>query len=355
MRFHGTHSLKYGRQPVLSDEQEDRIKTSLQLCAEWGFPLKSNDVRGVVQQYLNKLGVTERRFKDNLPGLDWFKSFMKRHPELTIKLAENTKRVRAGLSYEMIQEYFQHLEQSIANTPPFNIINYDETNFADDPGFVKVVTKRGAKHTHRTIDSSKSSTTVMFAIAADGILLPPYVVYKAKHSYEGWTQGGIEGSRYNRSVSGWFDSELFEDWFKSKIYGMSKHFQVDRAMQLFEEAQQKGLVLSTNTYNNLLRVVNFLKEGYDMRWNFILNLLTDMSNAGLRPNLGTLNSILHALSTMGGGRIAKENVLKTLREFKEIGIEPSLASWYYVLITYCKEHGPTPMKEYERNTETVDD
>ena len=55
----------------------------------------------------------------------------------------------------------------------------------------------------------------MFAIAADGTLLPPYVVYKAKHSYEGWTEGGIEGSRYNRSMSGWFDSELFEDWFKT--------------------------------------------------------------------------------------------------------------------------------------------
>ncbi|KAJ8952793.1 hypothetical protein NQ318_008110 [Aromia moschata] len=145
-RFHGTHSLKYGRQPVLSEEQEDRIKTSLQLCAEWGFPLKSNDVRGVVQQYLNKLGVTERRFKDNIPGLDWFKSFMKRHQELTIKLAENTKRVRAELSYEMIQEYFQHLEQSIANIPLFNIIIYDETNFADDPGSVKVVTN-GALNT----------------------------------------------------------------------------------------------------------------------------------------------------------------------------------------------------------------
>lgn len=57
----------------------------------------------------------------------------------------------------------------------------------------------------------------MFAIAADGTLLPPYVVYKAKHSYEGWTEGGIEGARYNRSMSGWFDSELFEDWFKTII------------------------------------------------------------------------------------------------------------------------------------------
>lgn len=43
----------------------------------------------------------------------------------------------------------------------------------------------------------------MFAIAADGIRLPPYVVYKAKHTYASWT----EGTQYNRLMSGLFDTE----------------------------------------------------------------------------------------------------------------------------------------------------
>ncbi|KAJ8967954.1 hypothetical protein NQ317_003544 [Molorchus minor] len=195
-RFHGKHPLKYGRQQVFGGAEEQRIKNTFEICAEWGFPLRSTDIRIIMQNYLNKLGKTETRFKENLPGIDWFKSFMKRHPQLTIKLAENTKRVRAGLK-----------------CTPSTVVNYDETNFADDPGSVKVVTKKGAKHTYRTIDTSKSSTTVMFAIAGDGTMLPPYVVYKAKHMYEGWTEGGLDGTRYNRSISGWFDSELFENWF----------------------------------------------------------------------------------------------------------------------------------------------
>ncbi|KAJ8928158.1 hypothetical protein NQ314_019305 [Rhamnusium bicolor] len=156
----------------------------------------------------------------------------------------------------------------------------------------------------------------------------------------------------------WKDGNLAEEIFISIenptaatysaiIQGMSKYFQVERAWQLFEEAQQKGLVLSTNTYNSLLRVVNFLKESYDMRWSLVVNLLTDMNKAGLKPNLGTLNSVLYALSTMGGGKDAKEVVLQILREFKDIGIEPSLASWYYVLITYCKERGPTSTILYD--------
>ncbi|KAJ8952784.1 hypothetical protein NQ318_008101, partial [Aromia moschata] len=308
-RFHGTQSLKYGRQPVLSDEQEDRIKTSLQLCAEWRFPLKSNDVRGVVQQYLNKLGVTERRFKDNLPGLDWFKSFMKRHPELTIKLAENTKRVRAGL----IQEYFQHLEQSIANIPPFNIINYDETNFADDPGSVKVVTKRGAKHTHRTIDSSKSSTTVMFAIAADGTLLPPYVVYKAKHSYEGWTQGGIEGSRYNRSVSGLFDSELFEDWF------------ITIAIPYFRRLNGPKVLIGDNLNSHITNSV--IEECENNEIKFVLlppnstHLLQPLYVAYFRPLKACWRNILEKWKIKHRGVVPKTEFPRLLKETIEtVGI-----------------------------------
>ncbi|KAG5898592.1 hypothetical protein JTB14_016603 [Gonioctena quinquepunctata] len=129
--------------------------------------------------------------------------------------------------------------------------------------------------------------------------------------------------------------------YSAMIQGMCKYFNVDRASQLFEESQQKGLVLHTNTFNSLISVVNFLKESYEMRWAFIVNMLVDMNKAGIQPNLGTLNSILYSLSTMGSGKNTKDSVLKVLREFKDMGIEPSLGSWYFVLITFCKERGPT--------------
>ncbi|KAG5871538.1 hypothetical protein JTB14_023962 [Gonioctena quinquepunctata] len=53
----------------------------------------------------------------------------------------------------------------------------------------------------------------MFAVLASGKLLPPYIVYKAKYSYPDWIEGGPEGARYNRTKSGWFDSDVFEGWF----------------------------------------------------------------------------------------------------------------------------------------------
>lgn len=73
--------------------------------------------------------------------------------------------------------------------------------------------RRGSKRASRIIDSSKSSTSIMFAVSGDGVMLPPYVVYKATNLYPEWIQNGPDGTMYNRSASGWFDSLLFEEWF----------------------------------------------------------------------------------------------------------------------------------------------
>lgn len=53
----------------------------------------------------------------------------------------------------------------------------------------------------------------MFAAAANGTLLPPYVCYKSKELYSTWREYGPIGCRFNRTPSGWFTAEVFCDWF----------------------------------------------------------------------------------------------------------------------------------------------
>ncbi|KAL1491584.1 hypothetical protein ABEB36_012159 [Hypothenemus hampei] len=149
----------------------------------------------------------------------------------------------------------------------------------------------------------------------------------------------------------WKDGSLAEEIFNSIenpnaetysaiIQGMAKFNQAARAYHLFEEAQNKGLILNVDSYNAIIKVINFLKEAYDMRWTFVINLLEQMKATGLKPNLETLNSVLYTLSNMGGSKIVKDFAVKTLREFKNLGIEPSLGTWYYLLIIFCKDRGP---------------
>lgn len=60
----------------------------------------------------NKSGKQKKRFPDNLPGIEWFKSFMLRR--LTIKLSENIKRTRALVTYEVMK--YRVLDTTISTT-----------------------------------------------------------------------------------------------------------------------------------------------------------------------------------------------------------------------------------------------
>ncbi|KAK4883101.1 hypothetical protein RN001_006420 [Aquatica leii] len=166
---------------------------------------------------------------------------------------------------------------------------------------------------------------------------------------ERWFKQSFKGKERQRKT--WKDGDLAEEIFISFdnpneeaysaiIQGMAKYGQVDRSWQLFEEALSKNLLLSVDAYNSIIGVANFLKEAYDLRWTFVLDMLSMMAQAKVKPNLRTLNNVLKTLSTMGTSKIVKENALKTLAEFRAMNIEPSLASWYYILITFCKERGP---------------
>lgn len=125
---------------------------------------------------------------------------------------QNIKISRAAISPEVINEYFDNLEVELKDVPAGNIVNYDETNLSDDPGRKKVITRRGCKYPERVMNSTKSSVSVMFAAAGDGNMLSPYVVYKALHLYQSWTENGPKNSPYNRTKSGWFDAFCFQDW-----------------------------------------------------------------------------------------------------------------------------------------------
>ena len=215
----GKKMKKQGGQTVLSPGEENILVERLVLCASWGYPMDSYDLRLIVKGYLDRRGVDEKRFKVNMPGVDWAESFLIRHKDsLRERICQNIKRARAAVSRITINSYFDNLAESLDGIPPSNIVNYDETNVTDDPGRKKVITKRGTKYPERIMNTSKASTSLMYAAAADGTLLAPYVVYKAVNLYDTWTLGGPKGSRYNRSKSGWFDLQSFSDWFTTTAF-----------------------------------------------------------------------------------------------------------------------------------------
>lgn len=103
---------------------------------------------------------------------------------------------------------------------------------------------------------------------------------------------------------------------------------------------EKQLLLDTETYNAIISNVNFLKENADQRWDMCKELLRQMKQQQLKPNLATMNSLLKCISTFGNHKLARNSALQVLAEFKNLGISPSLGTYYYVLIIFCRERGP---------------
>lgn len=80
-----------------------------------------------------------------------------------MRMSQNIKRNRAANSNDLIQNYFNELNNSIKDVQICNILNYDETSLADDPGRKKILTKRGTKYPERVMNHSKSAVSIMMA------------------------------------------------------------------------------------------------------------------------------------------------------------------------------------------------
>lgn len=201
-KLHNLHLNQPGGSTVLTISQETDLCETIRIAGEWGYPLTPTAIKNLVKEYLDHNKVTSK-FVNNTPGQDWLSSFLKRNKStLASRWSQNIKRNRAKISHEIITTYFDNLEVTLDDVPPDNIINYDETNFTDDPESKKVVVRRGQKHVENVLDHSKTSYSVMFAGSATGKILPAYVVYAALHLYPTWTLGGPKGCRYNRTKSG---------------------------------------------------------------------------------------------------------------------------------------------------------
>ena len=110
--------------------------------SEFGFPVGAFELRCIMKGYSDKQGLMIPQFKNDIPGNDWVRSFLKKHKDLTVRLSSNIKHKRAEVCSIMIVEYFIYITKELKNLSPENIWNYDKTNLDDDPCKKMIITKR---------------------------------------------------------------------------------------------------------------------------------------------------------------------------------------------------------------------
>ncbi|XP_044733272.1 tigger transposable element-derived protein 6-like [Chrysoperla carnea] len=205
---------------VFTDENEKELEKYILVASTIYFGLSPKDIRKIAYELAiaNKLKIPKSWQTKNLAGPDWFTSFMKRHPILSIRTPEATSLARAtNFNLHNVTNFFDKLELVIKrhSFQPQDIWNMDETGVTTVQKPNKIVARKGLKQIG-AITSAERGTLVTLATAVSGVgnAVPPFFIFPRVHFKEHFIRDGPIGCKGGSNPSGWMTEELFVVFLK---------------------------------------------------------------------------------------------------------------------------------------------
>lgn len=114
----GLHSKAPGKPPIFTTEEESTFVKCIIDMSNFGFPVDVFDLRCIISADLQRIGRTVKEFVSNFPGTEWTRSFLKRHPQLTVRFAANIKKTRAAIDENTLTNFINNLKVTLEGVPP---------------------------------------------------------------------------------------------------------------------------------------------------------------------------------------------------------------------------------------------
>uniref|UniRef100_A0A3Q3W9G0 Small ribosomal subunit protein mS39 n=1 Tax=Mola mola TaxID=94237 RepID=A0A3Q3W9G0_MOLML len=127
--------------------------------------------------------------------------------------------------------------------------------------------------------------------------------------------------------------------YSALIRGMVMHGATAKAFSLYTDLLNNRMTADVHIFNALISAAPDVRDKYNERWDLISELLNQMSQQKVRPNLLTFNSVLKALKRCGS--LARSQALQTLSEMKALGIGDCVMSHSLVSLSAASGHGNT--------------
>jgi hypothetical protein len=206
-------SRKRGAAPVLADAEEQQLVQYLISMQNLGFPLTISQLK------LKVAMITQGRdtpFTNGIPGPGWLRSFRRRHPELSLRLAQglDSKRARS-LSAVNVNSFYENLSclYDAHNYSPSHIWNCDETGVqAGRNGGAYVLAKTGTRSVHQVVPDEWEWLTVLTCINAAGESIPNFYIFRGKRFRRNYIQFCEQGATMAMSSKAWMTAFLFSAW-----------------------------------------------------------------------------------------------------------------------------------------------
>ncbi|XP_061141685.1 small ribosomal subunit protein mS39 [Syngnathus typhle] len=122
--------------------------------------------------------------------------------------------------------------------------------------------------------------------------------------------------------------------YSALIRGMVKHGAYAKAFSMYTDLLNNRLTADVYIFNALILAVPEVRDKYIERWDLITEILKQMSQQKVQPNLLTFNSVLKVLRRCGS--LARSLALQTLSEMRALRIAPSLATFDHFLAIFYK-------------------
>lgn len=210
------YSSLYTVNQVFTTEQEDLLQGYIIKCSKMNYGLNYIQIRQIAFEYSDKLGCCPEKWKvKGIAGLEWMKSYMKRHPRLSLRKPENTSMARATSFTKKNIEEFQHNLKELLEKFKFvgdRIFNLDETGVTTTVQAPHVVAETGVKQVGQVVSAERGQLLTMCAIvSASGNTLPPVFVFPRARMHAELMANSPEGSigLANSPTSGWMTTNLF--------------------------------------------------------------------------------------------------------------------------------------------------
>ena len=234
-----------GRDPFLSEKDEESLVKWCKVCLKRGVPAHKNDLLNTVQRMMRD-SKQENPFTDDRPGKAWFAAFLKRHTCLSIRVPERVSKARSRVTEPFIRQWFSSLKENIQElnhmdifNDPTRIYNSDESCIQLCPKSGKVIGLRGWKNIYEISPGpEKSNLTFLGTFCADGTIVKPSIVYPYQRLPKDIADKVPTGFHVLLSDSGWMRTDTFEDFIENAF----DHYLVEKN-QLFCSLMAIGRIL----------------------------------------------------------------------------------------------------------------
>jgi len=156
------------------------------------------------------------------------------------------------------------LEPYIAQIPPKNIYNFDETGFQLGQGkSQKVVTSNSIQASQGiAISETNKSLTAIKYIAANGTVLPPYFIFKGEYQLECWYQqipDSVDTDKYRIATAskGYITDEIAMNWIRHFHQHTEKWVSKTDARLLLMDSHRSHLTYNFLNYCEKYNIILF--------------------------------------------------------------------------------------------------